>query len=235
MSWRTSAITVRLRRLGRRMGLTRIVAGFAGGRQYEEKFRQAMLNTIRPGDIIWDVGANVGHYSTVFSDMVGSIGRVFAYEPSPHNRRQLQEAVASRNNVVVIPVALGDNKKTVYLQQGTDSIGATSRISSDPSQTARRVAVEQQSGDDMIASGDVAAPTVIKIDTEGSELDVMRGLEKALKSRNLRSVCIEVHFQLLDERGVPDAPSTIERMLTASEFHVTWPDPSHIVATRATV
>ncbi len=83
MSWRTSAITVRLRRAGRRMGLTRIVAGFAGRRHYEQKFRHAMLNTIRPGDIIWDVGANVGHYSTVFSDVVGSIGRVFAYEPSP--------------------------------------------------------------------------------------------------------------------------------------------------------
>ena len=235
MSWRTSAITVRLRRAGRRMGLTQIVAGFAGGRQYEEKFRQAMLNTIRPGDIIWDVGANVGHYSTVFSDMVGSIGRVFAYEPSPHNRRQLQEAVASRTTLWWSPSPSATTRRpSISSRAPTASVR---RVESRPTRRRppARVAVEQQSGDDMIASGDVAAPTVIKIDTEGSELDVMRGLEKALKSRNLRSVCIEVHFQLLDERGVPDAPSTIERMLTASEFHVTWPDPSHIVATRATV
>ena len=53
------------------------------GRGYEESFRAAMFSCIRPGDCVWDVGANVGLYSELFAAAVGSAGKVISFEPSP--------------------------------------------------------------------------------------------------------------------------------------------------------
>lgn len=233
MSWQTSGGVLALRRLGRELGLNRVLGSLIGGTEYELKFQRAMLEAIRPGDVVWDVGANVGLYSALFSDIAGSAGRVFAYEPSPHNLLRLKDAVALLGNVMVVPVALGERNETVYLEQGDDSLGATSRVMQHEGTTPGRVSVRQESGDDLVSSGAVPPPAVMKIDTEGCELDVLRGLRQTLQNPKLRAVCVEVHFRLLDERGLAHAPSEIERMLASAGFDVAWPDASHIVATRS--
>ena len=73
---------------------------------------------------------------------------------------------------------------------------------------------------------------MIKIDTEGFEWDVLLGLRQTLQEKRLRMLCIEMHFGLLQERGLSNAPSDIEKLLVYSGFSLAWPDASHIVATR---
>lgn len=232
MSWRTSGAVLLLRNLGRSLGINRIAASLRGG-GYEDRFQAAMLGSIRTGDVVWDVGANVGLYSNKFSDIAGASGRVFAYEPSPANLRRLKEAIAVCGNVTVLPFALGERDDVVHFEQGNDSLGATSRIV-DKSVKASNPLVEIRvvSGDQVISSGQAASPNVVKIDTEGYELDVLRGLRQTLLGRDLRVLCIEMHFGLLKERGLPNAPSEIEELLLSSGFALAWLDASHIVATR---
>jgi hypothetical protein len=79
----------------------------------------------------------------------------------------------------------------------------------------------------------VSAPNVIKVDTEGFELDVLLGLKQTLKQPSVRAVCIELHFATLQQRRRPNAPADIEKLLATSGFSVVWPDSSHIVAIRA--
>ncbi len=62
-----------LRNLGRALGLNRLLASLLAG-EYEDRFQTVMLGAIRPGDIVWDVGANVGLYSKKFSNNAGSSG-----------------------------------------------------------------------------------------------------------------------------------------------------------------
>jgi len=194
-----------------------------------------MLAAIRPGDVVWDVGANVGLYSRRFSDIAGPSGRVFAYEPSPANLERLNEAVGPLANVTVVPVALGENEDVVIFEQGVDPLGATSRIVDKADrESERQVEIRLSSGDRLVSSGMVVSPNVIKIDTEGFELDVLRGLRATLQGKSLRVLCIEVHFRLLRERGLPNAPSDIEKLLVSSGFSLTWPDASHLVASRFT-
>jgi len=233
MSWRTNRTVLLFRNVGRVIGLNRPLGHLLGGRDYENRFQAAMLGAIRQGDVVWDVGANVGLYSQKFSDIAGASGKVFAYEPSPVNLRRLKEAVASRGNVTVVPVALGERDGVVAFMQGNDSLGATSRII-DKSLGAldRQVEIQLWSGDRLVSSGAVAVPNVIKIDTEGFELDVLRGLRQTLQEKRLRMLCIEVHFGLLQERGLSNAPSDIEKLLVSSGFTLDWPDASHVVATR---
>lgn len=233
MGWRTNRTVLLVRNLGRALGLNRLLASLLGGRDYEDRFQVAMLGAIRPGDIVWDVGANVGLYSKKFSDITGSSGKVFAYEPSLANLQRLNKTVASLGNVTVVPVALGEREGVVVFEQGNDPLGATSRIVDKADrESERQVEIQLSSGDHLVSSGAVAMPNVIKIDTEGFELDVLLGLRQTLRQKNLRMLCIEMHFGLLKERGLSNAPSDIEKLLVSSGFSLVWPDASHIVATR---
>ncbi len=232
MSWRTNRAVLMLRTFGRAVGLNRRVAALVG-RGYERRFRTTMFASIGSGCCVWDVGANVGLYSTQFARIAGPNGRVFAFEPSPSNLNRLRAAVASLKNVTVVPIALGERDGVAALEQGTDSLGATSAVvAATDGGMGTAIRVRLASGDRLIASGEIAVPHVIKIDTEGSELDVLHGLEQTLLHRDLRLLCIEVHFGLLDARGLKNAPSEIERLLTVAGFSLEWPDASHVVATR---
>ena len=232
MSWRTARILIAIRAFGRRVGINRVVSNMTGSRNYEARFKELMLSLVRKGDCVWDVGANIGLYTTLFAEKVGVDGRVVAFEPSPANLQQLRQVVSGIKNVSVMPLALGDRDATAFFRQGEDPVGATSRIVSAPDADATGFEVDLIQGDTLVAGARVIAPTFIKIDTEGFELDVLRGLAKTLLNVQTRGVCVEVHFGLLEQRGTPDAPATIERLLQSAQFKCEWADASHIVAVR---
>lgn len=233
MSWRTSAITIALRNFGRSVGLNKILTALISSGKYEDLFQRTMLSEVRSGDCVWDVGANVGLYSSQLSERVGPGGKVYAFEPSPVNFPRLKAAVGSCSNVTLLPVALGDHEGSAVFEQGVDSVGATSRVVTEKTARAGEyIDVELCSGDYLVAFKSVAAPNVIKIDTEGFEFDVLRGLSKTLQCRSLRVLCIEIHFGLLKKRGLLKAPAEIEMLLHESGFHCYWPDSSHVVARR---
>lgn len=235
MSWRTSQIACTARRAGRSLGLNRFVALSVGRDRYEDKFRKAMAECVCPGDIVWDVGANEGLYSAELSKMTGAEGQVVAWEPSPANLARLRGAVAGLPNVVVMPMALGQVEGAKPLRRGLDEKGASSRIVDDESESAQPIdRVHVAVGDALKAAGRVPGPNVVKIDTEGYELDVLRGLNHWLGSPTLRAACVEVHFGILSERGLNRAPADIECLLRDAGLSVSWPDASHIVATRKT-
>jgi FkbM family methyltransferase len=234
MSWRTNRIVLALRNLGRSSGLNRWVVAKIGSVQYEDRFQKRMLGEIRPSDCVWDVGANVGLYSSLFSRVVGATGKVFAFEPSPTNFARLTSAVGSLDNVVLVPMALGDSAGRMAFTQGSDATGATSRVIAEAADLAGpTVEVEVRRGDELVVSTEAGDPNVIKIDTEGFELEVIRGLEQTLRRPKLRALFIEIHFALLNDRGLATAPAEIERELEECGFSCAWPDASHIVATRS--
>lgn len=233
MSWRTNRFTIGLRNVGRILRLNRLIERVSNPSEYEARFRSIMLSSIRPGDCVWDIGANVGLYSAIFSDIVGNKGKVFSFEPSELNLKTLRENTQGKANIIILPLALGDRESLVPFHQGEDPLGATSRIIvGSPDSAGTHTQVKLVRGDMLIEDGVASAPNFIKIDTEGFELDVLNGLQRTLTNPVLRTLCVEVHFRLLNERGMPDAPSKIESLLESSGFRCKWPDASHIVATR---
>ena len=81
VSWRTNAVILSLRNLGRATGLNRLLSS-ALQRGYEDRFQATLLASVRPGDTVRDVGANQGLYSQRFSEAAGASGQVFALCPS---------------------------------------------------------------------------------------------------------------------------------------------------------
>lgn len=233
MSFRTNRAVIALRNMGRVLVVNRWLAGFLASESYEDRFQKALLTSVREGDCVWDVGANIGLYTASFAERVGTSGKVYAFEPSPKNLRRLRAAVSNLGNVTVLPVALGDHQGGAAFLEGEDDLGATSRVLDTENATRQgTVPVELTTGDILVAAAAIPLANVIKIDTEGYELDVLKGMRNCLSASELRMICIEVHFGLLACRGMKDAPAEIERILTASEFHYKWSDASHIVATR---
>jgi hypothetical protein len=87
-------------------------------------------------------------------------------------------------------------------------------------------------GDDLIASGLATVPTMVKLDVEGHELDVLHGMANTLTDRRLTHLFIEVHFAVLHRTGRKDVPAKLERFLEMKGFRISWVDQSHLHARR---
>lgn len=229
VSWRTNSFVLVARNVGRTLGLNKWIASYLLGGGYETKYDNSFSGALQQGDCVWDVGANVGYYTRLFSERVGERGKVFAFEPSPVNFERLSTACATLDNVTLFQSGLGKENSKLRFQQGTDDLGATSRIVDAESEG---LAVDIRSGASLISSEDALLPNAIKIDVEGFEYEVLEGLGEHLKNPGLRVIGVEVHFGILKERGVPRAPQEIEDMLWRNGFSVSWPDSSHILAVR---
>jgi FkbM family methyltransferase len=232
MSLRTNRLAVLARNLGRVVGLNRRIAVWLNGRGYETRYDNGFSSTLRSGDCVWDVGANVGYYTQIFSERVGSAGRVFAFEPSPVNFARLKHACGGLSNVEIHQVGLGRENGRLALLQGGDDLGATSRVLDFAPAAAGQTVVEIRRGMDLVQMGEAAVPNAVKIDVEGFELEVLQGLGEQLGAPAVRVIGVEVHFGILQERGMADVPQQIERLLAHNGFRVRWPDSSHILATR---
>ena len=161
--------------------------------------------------------------------------QVFAFEPFPATAARLRAELTGVETVTVLPVALGAETGTVSMREGDDEFGATSRIVAQGAGEAgegRVTRVAIATGDSIFSQGLAAAPAIIKIDTEGFELDVLNGMQEMLNSATLRAVFIEVHFGILAERGLSAAPGRIERLLSEKGFRNRWLDLSHLAAYR---
>ncbi len=186
----------------------------------------------KKNDVVWDVGANVGHYTKLFADITDSQGKVFAFEPSPQNYKRLALNLKGVENVVLLPYGLGDKEETVAFKQGDDELGATSQVLDVTVSAGGHDQVEICCGDRLVGSGSAGLPNFVKIDVEGFELEVLTGMRETLNSQKLRALGIEVHFGLLAARGMAHAPQQIEALLRRAGFSCSWPDSSHILATR---
>lgn len=224
-----------LRSFLRRFGITKIIVKYFHPNGYEKKFDNAMFGHIKPGDIVWDVGANVGYYTVRFADAVSDSGEVHGFEPIPDTFKILSNETNNHSNVSLSCCALGLKDSSLLMSNDSKVGSSTNKILVDDSETSTNnsVKIKVRSADSLIENDELKIPNFIKIDVEGYENDVFRGMPKILKDSRLHTLAIEIHFALLEERGLKNAPSNIVSILKNNNFNVKWTDPSHILATRS--
>jgi FkbM family methyltransferase len=184
---------------------------------------------VRAGDCVWDIGANVGLYTELFADRVGTRGVVCAIEPSPECQKRLEgvrEKVGG-DRVRVVPAAFSDRDGEATLSLDSGPTGHTNQLSAD----GRGVTVRTMRGDTLLADG-ARAPNVMKVDVEGFEGDVLDGMTVTLKRPELRAVFVEVHFNELAKRQRANEPKRIVELLRSHGFRTKWVDASHVAALR---
>ena len=228
-------LAIRLRRVGQKLGILRpFVRAYRRltNSAYEQEFDRSLIAYIRDGDVVWDVGANVGFFTGKFSQSAGTSGKVIAFEPAPDTFLTLKSEAAAWPNVTVENIALADFQGESSFRASDTVNDPTNglRASDDGSSATVKVAVT--TGDQYCQDHAERIPTVIKIDVEGFELEVLRGLDHTLRQPRLKAIFMEVHFQVLAMRGMTNAPLQIADILGNHHFKLAWTDPSHFVATR---
>ena len=153
--------------------------------------RAALGALVKPGMTVVDVGANLGLYSLLLADLVGLTGRVVSFEPDPDLCALLTEncGVNAAKNVDLQHVALGLGSDRMVLQRLTLNSGDNHLGSSERPAFCRPVEVEVAAFDALMPD---LRPHFIKIDVQGWELRVLRGMDRALRGAELSGLFIEI-------------------------------------------
>jgi FkbM family methyltransferase len=134
---------------------------------------------IRP--VFYDIGANSGHHSLY---LAREAREIHAFEPYPPVREKFEQRIRMNklDHIRIHPVALGDVAGTshyyppITINQGTGSFLALAT----PENSRRSIPLPVARGDDLIAAEDLPPPDLVKLDVEGSEKLVLRGLQSTI-------------------------------------------------------
>ena len=91
--------------LGRKL-LRRVSMGVS--RDFEQHVHEAMIGAIRAGDIVWDIGGHIGHYTQIFLEKAGPTGFVVAIEPAPVNVEQIRKIDPQDGRLTIVQAAISD-------------------------------------------------------------------------------------------------------------------------------
>ena len=166
----------------------------------EKKIIEDLLSELDRSDTFADIGANVGIY-TVFADSYLDSEQIEAFEPHPANLEALYRNI-SHNGVKahVHECALSDQQGEFILEpSGEDSGEGEHSLATDRSTTGIEVDVERL--DDLVINGSATQPTVVKIDVEGAEFDVIQGAEETLSKDACRLIYCEIHPDRMETYG----------------------------------
>lgn len=174
---------------------------------------------LQAGDVVYDVGAHVGYFTLLASQLVRSGGRVFAFEPLPLNVAYLERHKRMNRlaNVEVLPFAVG--RAEGHASFG--STGGTGRGRLASADVAAERLVRVVSLDEMYSRGQLPAPTLIKMDIEGVEGDALRGATRLLAEHRPK-ILLSVHGQA--------AKRDCETQLAALGYELSYFKDSTIVA-----
>jgi FkbM family methyltransferase len=168
----------------------------------ERPVLEDFVDELRPADTFYDIGANVGLYACLAADVVENA--VTAFEPHPENADRLVQNVACNGaNVSLHRCALAEEGGNAELEIALEKVGSAghSLVGTPGGENHRRIEVAKRRGDELIAAEGLPRPTVLKIDVEGAEYDVLDGLEETLSHRTCRLVYCEVHPEQLRMAG----------------------------------
>ena len=194
--------------------------------------QETLSRLLGSGDTFYDIGANIGFYSTIAGRLVGDGGKVFAFEPFPIAARQCRTnaELNGYSHISVIEAAIGNRDGVAMLELGDNP--ALHRLS----ESAGSVQVPVITLDAWQIQTGAPPPHLIMIDIEGNEIDALMGMKNTLE-RHRPSLMVEVHWlgerfasfvekelsplgytlTTYDGRPVPEGPERYHALLTVKE------------------
>jgi FkbM family methyltransferase len=165
---------------------------------WEPHVERCLRELLQPGDVAYDVGANLGYFSAVMAQAVGPGGRVHAFEPIPEtfNRLQLCRSLNGFEQLNPLQLALGAEDGELQLHWDPRTAGQASAHTG----SGESVSVPVRRLDALVSTGQLDPPRVLKIDVEGHELAVFRGALETL-SHVRPAIVFEVNGHAADRAG----------------------------------
>jgi FkbM family methyltransferase len=164
---------------------------------YEPELQGAIINLVNPGDIIYDIGANIGFMTLLFANRTGPLGHVYAFEALPLNTDRLSQNITIngfQDRVTIIQAAVlnqsGDTEFLIGPSTGMGKVTGSAGRSSLEYQEA--IQVKGLSIDDFVGNSGNPLPNIIKIDIEGGEILALPGMVNLL-SDHRPVLMVELH------------------------------------------
>lgn len=151
-----------------------------GKRLAEPREQRFFRQQVAPGMVVFDVGANLGFYTSLFADLVGPTGRVHAFEPDPLSFGILRERTARLANVTANQVAVGDRTGSITLFCNRSNRADNRVHASLGEETAETVEVPLTTLDDYCDSARIDQIHAVKMDIQGAEVAALRGFRRTL-------------------------------------------------------
>lgn len=149
-------------------------------KKWSEYETNIIKKNLQPGQTFLDVGANIGYFSLLASQIVGEKGKVFSFEPEPRNVGFLTKNIELNNftQTVVIPQAVGEKpgQLTFYLEEENKG----DHRSFDSGDGRRTIQVPMTSIDAFFKQN-TSPLHYMKVDVQGFEIQVLKGMKETLK------------------------------------------------------
>ena len=151
-----------------------------------------LLSVVRKGDVVIDVGAYIGAYTLLAARHAGSNGNVISFEPNPQSYSRLIRNIELNGftNVKAVNCAVGD-------ESTVKNFKINSFLSNIDSSRQSSTLVKMVTLDSIIRGNGVSSVKLIKIDVEGYEYNVLKGLAASFKKHIVKNLIIEVHPTLM--------------------------------------
>jgi len=168
----------------------------------EEGTIRWLQTKIRPGDVVYDIGANIGIYTIVAAYYAGPSGLIYSFEPHVMNVGGLLRNIHKNkftNRVKVVTCALHAYEGFFDFNYNSMESGSSGsqlgHVVNENGEKFSPIAIELKYAttvDLLISDGIIRSPDLVKLDVDGNELSILNGMEATLES-SLRSVQVEVH------------------------------------------
>ena len=202
-----------------KIAMSQIDTALYDGIYLQDEYRQELL---KKGMNVVDIGANIGVYTVLAAEKVGENGKVVAIEPEPKNYKQLLENIKLNNFQNVIPknIALTDHEGLEKLYLSSSFAGHSLVFHEDEDSY---INIPVTTIDKLVDELNIKRIDIIKIDTEGAEMPILKGAEKTLKSNpNVKIFVASYHYpsqvkevrQFLSDRGFKTKVSSRDVVMT---------------------
>ncbi len=159
---------------------------------WESWLSQLMSQVIKPGFTCLDIGANFGYFSILMSELAGITGRTIAVEPNPRIADLLRATrFVNGGKFEVIEKALSDKKGEAILTINDGELGGGTIKPNTLEPGRSQVKVPMVTVDELVSERNIGKVDLVKIDVEGVEPQVFRGMEQTLAANPDIQVMIE--------------------------------------------
>lgn len=165
----------------------------------EQDFLSVLMSALCPGDVFYDVGSHIGQFAIPLAKVVGDQGQVIAFEPEAQAYQRLLDHLElnALSNVRVFRQALGERNAAGRLFVGGAACPSLVAREGDSEQQRAAEEVDIVQGDMLARTEGLPIPCAVKIDVEGYEYSVLRGLQQTLAHPACKLLCCEIHPSFL--------------------------------------
>lgn len=183
--------------------------GIIATRDYEPHVRRAVRERLAAGDVVVDIGANVGCIALLAATLVGDAGMVVAVEPNPDNLQMLYAGIVLNGlaNVRVLPYAASIRSEVLSLSDNTSNTHLVSARSPGPRSVYTQTAVLDEH------LGWLPRLDLVKVDVEGHEIEALDGFRTSIE-KHRPALVIEFNPRCLVDLHQREPAALLDRILT---------------------